>query len=177
MTSLIYLPVYLLCKIDWKKRKNMAILILLIILAIPAYFFVMNHTKYVKYLTAGSIYHQNKFLIIEIILSGVILFLATLEKKHVEVEKEYFYIYYILQIITFALALFSKFLPVADRLVWLFFGQNILFIPLIIKNVKKAEQKMLLTICLIIMMSITVYCQTMVKDSFDVIPYKTIFEK
>ena len=123
MTSLVYLPVYLLCRTDWKKKKNIVVLILLIILAIPSYFFVINHTKYIIRYFMGNF--EIKFKGIEIVLSGVILFIATLEKKHVEVEKEYFNIYYILGIINFALALFSGFLPAAERVVWLFIGQNI----------------------------------------------------
>lgn len=175
MTALIYIPVYLLYKIDWKKKKNSVILILLIIFAIPAYFLVMKYTKYGKYI--GSVYQGNQFLWHELIISGVVLLIATLQRKHVKIEKEYFDTYYILQIITFILSILSRFLPTADRIIWLFYGQNILFIPLIIRNLKKIEQRMFLAICLTIMMSVTVYCQTMIKDSFNIIPYKTIFEK
>lgn len=175
MTALIYIPIYLFYKIDWKKKKNSVILIILIILTIPAYFLVMKYTKYGKYI--GSVYQGNQFLLHELIISGVILFIATFQRKHVKIEKEYFDTYYILQIVTFILSILSRFLPSADRIIWLFYGQNILFIPLIIRNVKKVNQRMFLALGLIVMLFITVYCQTIVKDSFDVIPYKTIFEK
>lgn len=175
MMSLIYIPIYFLYKIDWKKKKNIVLLVLLPILGLGLYFIVMKYTKYGNYI--GSKFHSNEFLIHEIILSGVVLLLATLQIKNVKVEKEYFYVYYVLQIITFITAIFSKILPVADRLVWMVYGQNIFFIPLIVRNVKEISQRALITVCLIIIMFISVYAQVGITDSYNIIPYQTIFEK
>lgn len=175
MMSLIYIPIYFLYKINWKKKKNVILVVLLPIMALITYFIVVRYTKYGNYI--GSQFQSNEFLIHEIILSGVVLLLATLQFKNVRVEKEYFYVYYLLQVITFIVALCSKFLPVADRLVWLFYVQNIFFIPIIIRNIRQVSQRAFVTLCLIIIMFINVYAQVGITDSYNIIPYQTIFEK
>ena len=175
MMSLIYIPIYFLYKVDWKKKRNLVIMVLLPILFIGLYLIVMKYTKYGNYL--GSKFHNNEFLVHEIILSGTVLVLATLQIRKVSIEREYFYVYYILQIITFIVAILSKILPVADRLVWMVYAQNIFFIPLIVRNIKEINQKALITMCLIIIMSISVYAQAGITDSYSIIPYQTIFEK
>ena len=175
LMSLIYIPIYFICQLDWKKKKNAIMLILIPIVGMILYIVVMNNTKYGNYI--GSQYQGNQFLWHEIILSGTVLVLATIERKNITVNKEYFNIYYILQIITFIAAICSRFLPVADRIVWLFYMQNIFLIPIIIKNIKHLDKKLLVLIALIAIMSINVYAQVILTDSYNIIPYKTIFQK
>lgn len=175
LMSLIYIPIYYIYMIDWKKKKNILLTIILPIFAIIIYFAVLKYTKYGGYI--NSIYNDNNFLIHEIILSGTILFLAIMEKKNVVIEKEYFDTYFPMQILIFIVSVCSKFLPVADRIVWLLYIQYIFFIPIIIKNIKKSSQRILVTICLIMLMFTSVYMQTEISDSYNIIPYKTIFQK
>lgn len=175
MMSLIYIFIYFLCQINWKKKKNILIMALIPIVGVALYIIVTKFTKYGNYI--GSQYQGNQFLWHEIILSGSILMLATIEKNNIIYNKEYFKIYYIIQIITFIAAICSRFLPVADRIVWLFYVQNIFFIPIIIKNIKQFDQKLFILIILIILMSISVYAQVIMTDSYNIIPYKTIFQK
>ena len=122
-------------------------------------------------------FQGNQFLWHEIILSSTILTLATIERKHITIKKEYFNIYYILQIITFVVAICSRILPVADRIVWLFYIQNIFLVPIIIKNIKQIDKKVFISLILIIIMSISVYAQVIMTDSYNIIPYQTIFQK
>lgn len=175
MMSLIYIPMYFICQIDWKKKKNTILLVLIPIAGILFYIIILKYTKYGNYI--GSQFQGNQFLWHEIMLSGTILGLATIEQKHITINREYFNIYYILQIITFIVSIFSKILPVADRIVWLFYMQNIFLIPIIIKNIKPINKKILISLILIIIMSISVYAQVIMTDSYSIIPYKTIFQK
>lgn len=175
MMSLIYIPIYYIYTIDWKKKKNIVFATILPIFAIIIYFVVLKYTKYGGYI--NSIQNDNSFLIHEIILSGTILFLALLEKKNVVIEKGYFDTYFIMQILTFIISICSRFLPVADRIVWLLYIQNIFFVPIIIRNIKKSSQRIIVTVCLIMLMFTGAYMQTEISDSYNIIPYKTIFQK
>ena len=175
MMSLIYIPIYYIYKIDWNKKKNIVFATILPIFAIIIYLVVLKYTKYGGYI--NSIQNDNSFLIHEIILSGIILFLALLEKKNVVIEKEYFDTYFIMQILTFITSVCSRFLPVADRIVWLLYIQNIFFVPIIIRNIKKSSQRIVVTVFFIMLMFTSVYMQTEISDSYNIIPYKTIFQK
>ena len=44
-------------------------------------------------------------------------------------------------------------------------------------NIKKVKQRVLLTIFIVLVLSGAVYCETVLGDSFDIVPYKTIFDK
>ena len=123
MMALIYIPMYFICQIDWSKRKNAVLLFIAPVVGILVYLLIIKYTKYGNYI--GSQYQGNQLLWHEIILSGAILVLATIERKHITINKEYFNVYYILQIITFIVAICSIILPAADRIVWLFYLQNI----------------------------------------------------
>lgn len=175
LMSLVYIPIYFLCQINWKKKQNAIILALIPVIAVTLYIFVAKFTKYGAYIESGI--ESNNLLLHEILLGGFILFIATIEKKHVEIEKEYFHIYYVLQVITFVIAICSKFLPLSDRIVWLFYIQNIVFIPLIIKNVKSIAKKILLILIALSIMSINIYAQAVMTDSYSIIPYQTIFDR
>lgn len=175
LMALIYIPIYFMCRIDWRKKKNLIIAFMVPICAMIAYFIVLKYTKYGNYI--DSQFQGNSFLWHEIILSGIVLLLSILERKNISVGKEYFDIYFILQIITFIASICSRFLPVADRIVWLFYIQNIFLIPIIIKNIKSIDQRALITLILIIIMSISVYAQVIVTDSYNIVPYNTIFNK
>lgn len=175
LMSLVYIPIYFLCQINWKRKQNAIILALIPVVAITLYIFVAKFTKYGVYIE-NSI-ESNNLLLHEILLSGFILVVATLEKKHIEIEKEYFHIYYVLQVITFVIAICSKFLPLSDRIVWLFYIQNIFLIPIIIKNSKSTSKKILLILIALLIMSINIYAQTVITDSYSIIPYQTIFDR
>ena len=175
MMALIYIPMYFICQMDWKKKKNIILLVLIPVAGILLYILILKYTKYGNYI--GSQFQGNQFLWHEIILSGTILILATIERKHITINKEYFNIYYILQIITFIVAICSRILPVADRIVWLFYIQNIFLVPIIIKNIKQIDKKVFILLILIIIMTISVYAQVIMTDSYNIIPYQTIFQK
>mgnify|MGYP002708135811 CR=1 FL=1 len=175
LMSLVYIPIYFLTKINWKKRKNMFLFVIFPILAIIAIFIIINFTKYGNYI--NSKFDLNEFLIHEIILSSIVLMLAIVEKKELKKQSEYFDIYFILQLITFGTAILSKFIPVADRIIWYFYLQNIFFIPLLIKNIKSINLKALIVMILFIVLFINVYMQTVFGDSYSIIPYNTIFNK
>lgn len=175
LVSLIYIPIYFICQIDWRKKKNTIVAFLIPLLAIMLYALIVKFTKYGVYLEAS--FRSNNLLLHEIMLSGVILLIATVERKNIEVGKEYFNIYYILQVITFIIAICSKFLPLADRIVWLFYIQNIFLVPIIMKNVKSVSKKTLLIIFILTVMSINIYAQAVLTDSYSIIPYHTIFSQ
>ena len=175
MMALIYIPMYFICQIDWSKRKNAVLLFIAPVVGILVYLLIIKYTKYGNYI--GSQYQGNQLLWHEIILSGAILVLATIERKHITINKEYFNVYYILQIITFIVAICSIILPAADRIVWLFYLQNIFLIPIIIKNIKQVDKKVLVLLLLLIILCVNVYAQAVVTDSYNIIPYKTIFQK
>lgn len=175
LVSLIYIPIYFICQIDWRKKKNAIIAFLIPLLAIVSYTIVVKFTKYGVYLEDS--FRSNNLLLHEVILSGFILFIATLERKNIEIGKEYFDVYYVLQVITFIIAIFSKFLPLADRIVWLFYIQNIFLVPIIMKNIKSVSKKTLLIIFVFIIMSINIYAQAVLTDSYSIIPYQTIFDR
>lgn len=172
--SLVYIPIYFFAKMNWKKTFNFLLLVLMPILVMVGYWVIMNYTKYGNYI--GTKFDGQNFLIHEIILGGFVLFIATIQKKSVKYEKEYYHIYYVLQIITFCFAIGSKVLPVADRLVWTFYTQNIMFIPLIIKNLKNIQEKALIIFIILIITSITIIAQSVIGDSYSIIPYTTIFQ-
>lgn len=173
--SLIYIPIYFLTKVNWKKRKNMMFFVIFPVLSIIAIFFIFNFTKYGNYI--NSKFDLNEFLIHEIILSSIVLVLSVFKRKELKKQSEYFNIYFILQLITFGTAILSKFIPVADRIVWYFYLQNIFFIPLLIKNIKNINLKALIVMFLFVVLFINVYMQTVFGDSYSIIPYNTIFNK
>lgn len=175
MTSLIYIPIYFLCQMDWKKKRNIMTAFLIGIVLIIGFALIMKFTKYGAYI--GSQFQGNEFLLHEILLSGFILLIATVERKNIQTEKEYFNIYYVIQIVTFILSLCSRFLPVADRIIWLFYVQNIFLVPIIIKNIKSIDRKALVFLAMISIMSINVYAQAVLTDSYSIVPYQTIFDK
>ena len=160
---------------DWKKKKNIVIGFVIGVILICSFVLIMKFTKYGDYI--GSQFHGNEFLLHEILLSRFILLIATLERKNIKIEKEYFNVYYVIQIITFILSLCSRFLPVADRIIWLFYVQNIFLVPIIIKNIKSIDRKAFVFLAVIVIMSINVYAQAVLTDSYSIIPYQTIFDK
>lgn len=175
LMSIVYLPIYFICQLDYKKRKNVICILIWIILLFAGYSFMMLKTKYVYYI--GSKYDDKQLLIHEVLLGFCVAFFAFLEYKNNNVDKEYYKIYFILNLIYFIVALMSPLLPVADRLCWLFYIANILFIPMILKNAKKKSDSAIIFLILFLLMGMTLFAQTIMGDSYSVIPYKTIFRK
>lgn len=173
--ALLFLPFYFIGKIDFTKSHNKFLIILspaIILLGQKILLKFIEGTKYINYF--GSKFDGSDFLFTEIIINILVLMygIANYKKKN----DEYFYIYFNMQIIACIISILSKFIPVADRIIWYFSIQNILFIPLILKNYKR-EHKLIHSTIIFLSLGIIVIMQTLLTDSYSILPYNTIFNK
>lgn len=170
MMSIIYLPFYFICQYDFSKKNNIIKMMTLLFLGIISYAFILKFTKYGMYV--GSKFDSNNFMIHEFLLSFSLLFCSLFVKKK---SKDYEYrIFYNLTLVYFVLSSLSFILPTSDRICWLFYIHVIAFIPLLINKTRGVE-KVFISVILFSILSTSFYMQTVVGDSYSVLPYMTIF--
>ena len=173
--AVIFLPFYFIANINFFKGYNKLLLMFspaILIASQKIILEIIKGTKYINYF--GSQFDGNEFLITEIIINSLILLFGVLNYK--KKNDEYYYIYFNMQVIAFVLSIFSKYIPVVDRIIWFFSVQQIFFIPLILRNYKR-EKKLITGTVILTYLTIVVMMQTLLTDSYSILPYNTIFNK
>ena len=171
----IFIPFYFIANIDFSKGHNKLLIVFspaIIIIGQKIILKIIDGTKYASYF--GSRFDGNEFLLTEIVINSIILLFAIINYK--KNNDRYYYIYFNMQLIAFIISIFSKFIPVVDRIIWFFSVQQIFFIPLILKNYKR-EEKLIVGYTIFVALVGVVIMQTILSDSYSVLPYQTIFNK
>ncbi|MBR1801895.1 EpsG family protein [Candidatus Saccharibacteria bacterium] len=170
--ALIFLPLIFILPLNLRKKKDyikFAALFTLVILAIGA---IVNTTGYLKYfdLMFGN---DGEIVVSELFISIAIILFYLISKRNVEDSEVFFK----MEIIVFIVALLSAFLPTTDRIIWYFSIQNIFLIPRIIDAYKDIRLKLIVTSVLYVFMGVVVYNQAIRSDSYNVIPYDSVYSQ
>ncbi len=172
-SALLFIPLYFLYnrKIDYK----------IIILSTFALFItsglisefllkIIGTTKYAWYL--DSLYKAERSGMIMILINFLILLFAILFNKDKKNE-----IYIKIQWLAVLSMAFIGKIPVAHRLLWVFGMPGVILIPNVIASRKNKKERALLTFVIALIYIIYFIYTIGVKNSNNVLPYRTIFDR
>lgn len=169
-TSLLFLPIYFLRKIDLTPMKAAAIAFLVFIFSDPIgrlITYILNQTRYASYSTESGDVYMVRFLI----QVSVLLLTSVYRNKN-----DRFRIYYWIQFIGTCGVGFGNIVSHAHRLVWTFGFPSIIFIPMAIREIRIRRDRV--TVAIITCLCFIVYALYILLEfgGFDGLPYQFIFE-
>ena len=180
-SALITFPFYFFANIKLSPQKTILVLILSIGVSGLIREFLIQiilGTKYAFYIS--SVYDNGNKGYIVMVIELIILFLGMLfypkNTSNREDIKEY-NIYSNAKLMSAILACLDGFLPLITRIKWYFGFSTILFIPLILYNIKNKKMKDTLKIGIIICYTVYILYTIGIQNANNVLPYVSIFER
>lgn len=176
-SSIIYIPIYFLCK----NKINLKVqILLLIIVAIfkgfvsDIFIYIVELTKYGTYF--NSQYNTGQFAIFSFIINLAILIFCYLFYSVAKEDKEY-RIFVNIQFICVFLILFSSVIPLISRIIVDFTFCQIIFLPKIIKYIKNKYIQIITKFLILILYLIYMINTIIILGYHQVLPYQTIFSR
>lgn len=140
--------------------------------------YIISRIPYLKryfYWYFNSSYNEGSFNIISFLVQLTILIFIVIIYENNKDEKMKLYL--VLQICSVLCLTLSKFMPLTQRLSYLFSFANIIYIPNSIKLIRNKKNKLLFTIVVIISFFAYMWITIFVRGYQEVLPYKTIFSR
>lgn len=172
-SALLFIPVYFIYNIKIGSKTMLSSIAIFYIFSNFVSKFVLNFvgvTKYSWYL--DSIYKAERTGIIMILVNLCILLFALLFNKDKKNE-----LYIKIQWLAVVSMSFIGKIPVAHRLVWVFGLPGIILIPNVIESRTSKKEKFVITLVISIVYIIYFVYTIGVKNSNNVLPYHSIFER
>lgn len=170
---LVFAPMYFVFNKKWTNFKMVIAIIIAFILSSfisDLLIKIIAHTKYSWYL--DSIYKAERKGIIMILINIVILIFAMIFNKNEKNE-----IYIKLQFLAVITTAFIGKIPIAHRLLWNFGLPSIILIPNVIACQKSKRTRIISNILLFVVYMIYFFYTIGIKNSNNVLPYKTIMNR
>ena len=172
-TSWLFIIVYFIYNIEsnWKR-----VFIYTIIIAIFASYIgkclnnLIEFTKYSKYLT--SVYADREQGYISLLIGVLVLVFASV---YYDKNDKTYQLYYKLQIIGVWISLLIPYVPLINRVRWMFGLPIIILIPKTISKITDQEIRVLITYLIVILYAIYCGYNLIVYNTNQVLPYQTIF--
>lgn len=172
--TIMYIPLGLLLNKDFKKKRNIVMLICVIPILLVLLIIFLYNTKYMVYIKSNFA-NDGTLLYSELLISAILVFSAIMASKNVDKENSMHTIFFNMEMIVFILSLFTGIIPVADRIIWYFTMQNIYFIPLILNSIKNKKNKLTIGFMIYASLTLVFLAQTVLGDSYAILPYHSIF--
>lgn len=172
--AIIYIPFYFLLNRNLKVKKNLMLLIFGMPIILILIINLIRFTKYSNYFVSmfgndGSVFFS------ELLISGLIVFVGLTAYEKIS-HSDRLIIFFNLSIITTIIALLSFTLPTADRIIWYFSVANIFYIPDLLDCFTSKKLKLLLNFLIYFVLITLFISQTVIGDSYSILPYQNIIE-
>lgn len=172
ISCILFLSVYFMYGIRINVKKvvsSIVVLRLLLPFLIEGISFLLQNTKYSRYLSGKNDGFSFFFVI------NILIFLVTT----IFLDKENFTnrLYYNCQFLMSVMAAFYDVFPLVSRVMWCFWLPQIILVPQFIKGIKNPYWRFLSMISVITLFFAYATYSIVVSGSHDVYPYYTIFDK
>lgn len=177
--ALTFLPVYFLYGIKVKPAKGILIIIgsvLVIYKLYPLIITLLQYTKFGNYIGSSFDTGRNGYVMLLIQISILIFAWIYMNKNDKEEDKEYNF-YLVLQMIAVIVASLEGVVPLLTRITWNFGIISIILIPLSISKEKNAKLRVILIFIVTVLFSTYILYTVGIKNSNNVLPYRTIFTR
>lgn len=172
--SIIYLILGFILQRNLKKKKDLLLAAICVPLLLVSVYMFLSESKYMNYF--DSMFGNDSTLIYsELLICISILIPSVLNYKKIKEQNKMFVIFLNMELIVLILCLASFALPTADRIIWYISMQNIFLIPMILESFSKKENKVVFGIIIYASLSLVFFNQTILEDSYAILPYNNIF--
>lgn len=173
LSAIIFIPVYFIYTMNWSNKKMMFFIIFSYALSdviSKIMMWIISFTKYNWYL--DSTYKAERNGIILVLINLILFIFAILFNKNKKND-----IYIKLQCLSVIVMSFIGKIPVANRIQWIFGLSSIILLPNVIKCQKDKETRVIVTLLVVILYALYFWYTIGVKNSNNVLPYRTIFSR
>lgn len=173
--SIVFLGAYFLTELELDRKTTLCVTVLLIIASNPmANLFnkIIGGMDYYS-LYLGSSYDNRGPGTISLIMAGAIVVFASVFYQK---ENQKYKLYYNLQLITFWVTIMTGKVVLIERFRMSFGLPSIIFIPLIVKEIKNAKIKGICTFLIVTLYFIYATYTIGVLNGNSVLPYETVFD-
>lgn len=172
---LLFIPVYFLYGKTISRRVVIIVTATVFLLATPLsnlIIKIVSWSSYSHYL--GGVFDTSERGYTSLVIAVVQIIFATV--YYDEEDKDYTF-YYNLQIIALWLLAFVGKVVLISRIRWMFSLSTVIFLPIVLSKVKRKNDRLIITVAMVILYAIYFYYTIGVNNNYNVLPYQTLFSR